>query len=215
MSQLVAYCTDKNDCCYNENASYSTCRTASTAGGRMIIDREYDYLIVGQAEYGGQTLYQILRCFLFFDTSSIPINSIITSATLSIYGKDDYSDTDFDIVIQNGQPTYPSDTVELSDYNYLYYQGSSSGGSLSTSGFNTGGYNDITLNLNGLLWIVKNGTTKLCLRSSKDISNTAPTADKTDHIHFWASQKGGAYIPKLTVDYIPAPVVSPTFSIQF
>ncbi|HBC89534.1 MAG TPA: hypothetical protein DCZ94_21565 [Lentisphaeria bacterium] len=160
-----------------------------------------NFLIVGQAEEQLVTLYSIYRSFLFFDTSSITNNAIINSATLSLYGERDQSDTDFNIAIQNGQPTYPADTIALADYNYLNCQYSSNGGQLTSSGWNTAGYNDIPLNSNGLLWINKTGTTKLCLRSSRDIAGTTPTANTNEYVTFWAQQKGTIYRPYLTVNY--------------
>ena len=76
----------------------------------------------------------------FTDTSAIPDFAIITSATLSLYGSNDYPTTDFDIVIQNGQPTYPHEPLVIGDYYKDYY--SNDGGSITTIIFTTSGYNN-------------------------------------------------------------------------
>ena len=108
--------------------------------------------------------------------------------------------TDFDMTIQNGMPTYPHDAFVNTDYNYTYYSGA--GGNLSTAGFSTAGYNAITLSAAGLTWINTTGTTKLCLRSSRDISSTAPTG--AEDVTFYAYEQGVGYWPKLDVTYTAA-----------
>jgi hypothetical protein len=101
--------------------------------------------------------YQIYRAGLFFNTSMLPDNIIVTNATLSLYNYHDSSSTDFDITVQNGQPTYPHQPLESGDYQYSHYSGN--GGILNTSSF-TGGYNNITLT--NLSWLNQSGWTKLC-----------------------------------------------------
>jgi len=142
--------------------------------------------------------YNIWRGFVFFDTSSIPDNATIISATLSLYGVTDNSVTDFLITVQNGQATYPTDPLAVTDYNKSYYSGD--GGSLTTEGFNTVGYNNITLNSTGIGWINLTGTTKLCLRSSRDIAGTTPTGNEYVIVND-AHNTGTTKDPKLVVVY--------------
>jgi len=145
--------------------------------------------------------YQIDRAFLFFDTSSIPDNIPIISASLSIYGDIDYSQTDFYLVVQNGQPTYPHDPMVSGDYDKDHYSGS--GGTFHTSNFNENAYNTITLNSDGKSWINKQGYTKLCLRSKRDIDGNTPS--QLEFVTFCDSEEGSGYQPKLTVEYNNAP----------
>jgi len=154
------------------------------------------YFRIGQ-QFEAGPFYTIHRAFVFFDTSIIPDDINITSATLSLYGKIDYSDTDFNITIQNGQPTYPHDPIVLGDYNKAYYSGN--GGNASTNGFSISGYNNITLTSTGRSWISKTGTTKFCLRSNRDIAGTTPT--QNEYVYVWAKEKGEAYAPKLYLSY--------------
>ena len=112
MSQLVAYGTSANDSIIRGGAvSYAASRTAASGNYRSIADSTTDFLQIGQAYQSGPTDYGLCRAFLFFDTSSITANAIIDSAILSIYGYYDQTDTDFNVVVQNGQPTYPSNTA--------------------------------------------------------------------------------------------------------
>jgi hypothetical protein len=115
---------------------------------------------------------------VFFNTTSLPSNAYLDSATLSLYKKDDYSTTDFDITIQNGQPTYPHDPMQSSDYNKNDYTGN--GGSLNTAQFKNG-YNDIRIT--SLNWITKGGTTKLCLRSNRDINGNPPAGNEYVNVY--------------------------------
>ncbi len=147
--------------------------------------------------------YGIYRIFLFFDTSSIPVGATITSATLSLYGEVDGSTTDFDITIQNGQPTYPHNPLVAGD-DYVYTLYSGNGGTFNTFGFNNNGYNDITLNETGLSWIQKGegAETKLALLSSRDISATIPIG--FEYVTFYSNENGEGYQPKLVVNYTVA-----------
>lgn len=164
----------------------------------FIYDTDSSYFI-GQTN---TTQFYIHRSFLFFDTSALPPDANITSAVLSLNIKTDYSATDFNVTIQNGQPTYPRDPLETGDYYYGYYSGN--GGNRSTSdGLSVGSYWNITLTSDGRSWIQKGGTTKLALRSSEDIASSEPTDDEYVEIYY---VEGGLNVaPKLyiTYDYNP------------
>jgi hypothetical protein len=152
--------------------------------------------------YVGQTFisssYSLYRGFVIFDTSAIPDDAIITSARLSLYGEVDASEQDFLLVIQSGQPTSPHDPLQTYDYSCGNY--SRNGGSFSSTGFSTNGYNDITLNVTGLTWINKTGTTKLCLRSDGDINALIPTTN--EFVRIYASEQGNGFKPRLIVIYM-------------
>jgi hypothetical protein len=111
-----------------------------------------------------------------------------------LYKKNDSSATDFDITIQNGQPTYPHDPLQSGDYNQNYYSGN--GGTYNTSGFHNG-YNNMTVT--NLTWITKGGMTKLCLRSSRDINSKTPTG--SEYVNVYSHDQGLGYMPKLVIHY--------------
>jgi len=148
------------------STDYSTTRNATT--GDYVSDV---VSVVGQNFAGGNT-YQNGRGFVGWDTSGLNDAVLITDAFLTLKAGSDYSTTDFDIVIRNGQPTYPHDTVEVGDYDISHYSGN--GGSINTSE----GYLVISLNSIGISWINKSGITKFVLMSSRDISETPPTGQE-------------------------------------
>jgi hypothetical protein len=180
---------------YNQGVSYSTVRTASTASS---IFTSASYIALGQYYEHTSLLYFIYRGYLYFDTSTIPSWATITSVTLSIYIKSDYSTTDFNATIVNGQPVYPHDPLVSTDYYYGYYSGT--GGTKSTSTITGLGYWNITLTSTGIGWITKEGITKLCLRSSRDINGDTPTMSE-EFIQFYSNEQGASYAPKLYITY--------------
>jgi len=155
---------------------------------------------IGQQAVGAfpSATYTVWRGFLFFDTSIIPSTANVTSAVLSLYVSANYSTTDFNVTIQSGMPTYPHDPLQSSDFYYSWY-GSSTGGSRNTAEISGTGYWNITLTSTGLSWISFSTTTKLCLRSGRDISSTTPTGD--EYVTFSTSEAGSTQTPKLIVTY--------------
>lgn len=167
-----------------------------------------DYILVGQiySKFGPYEphptyhyYHHIFRGILILDTSIIPINAIITNAILKLWmGR--MTSTNFDVIIQNGQPNYPNNPMINSDFNYLNYH--NNGGSINTVDITDGIYNDITLNINGRAWINKGGYTKLILRSSKDIASI-PAGSGTSYVaqSIYAAYDDPISPPKLTIIY--------------
>jgi hypothetical protein len=189
---LTVYSISNDGYIFNSGTTYSTVRTASSG----TVDSSATFITIGQkkvATFPSPTYYEY-RGFVFFNTSSLPSNAYLDSATLSLYKKDDYSTTDFNITIQNGQPVYPHKPMQSNDYNLNDYSGN--GGTLNTSGF-TSGYNPIVLK--NLDWVNKTGITKLCLRSSRDINGNTPTG--TEYVNVYSNEYLGMCPPKLVIIY--------------
>jgi len=128
--------------------------------------------------YDGVNYYGIGRWYIYIDTSSIPDTATITSASLSIEASSiAYLDKDFNLTLQNGQPTFPHNPLVKADFERDYYSGD--GGSINTTTITQlfTPYN-ISLTPAGLSWINKEGYTKFVLRSSRDINGIAPTGDE-------------------------------------
>ena len=174
----------------------------------------YDDYSVGQYvmyAYPGDHYFQIYRACVYFDTSGIPSNADITSATLSVYCDWKQSDeNNFDVVIGKGQINdFPHDPMVGYDYGQNYYV---NGGSKNYNDFVTNSDNSITLSADGLGYIKKGSETKLVLLSSNDINMVPiiPPTDygiKRDQIHLLSYEAGHAAV--LTVQYTVPPPNNP------
>lgn len=172
------------------DAVYATAWGAAVAEGE---DDSGDYVNIGQTD-----AYAIYRSFFHFPTGDLPDDAIVTSSSLRVYCSSDYSDTDFFLTIQNGQPTYPSDPVVVADYDESFYSGN--GGSLTTVGLVESGWNTITMNATGMGWINVTGDTKLSIRSSREIAGTVPTGD--EYIRVYSQDfTTMSYEPEIFVNY--------------
>ena len=175
----------KNDGVYN---------TAWASATGTVYDSS-NYIYIGQSNVG----YTIFRGYFYFNTSSLPDAVTITVANLSLRLYSDSSTTNFNISIQNGMSTYPHDPLAVGDYNKSNYIGI--GGSKNTSTISTG-YNNISMNASGISWISLTGTTKLCIRSSKDINGVAQVPGTAEYIVMYSYEKGTGFRPYLEVTYI-------------
>jgi len=189
-----------------EEEEYLTSHDAAEA---LVLDNASDSFGIGQNvdTYGNgeeYNVYSISRGCVYF---SVPGGISISAGTLSLYGSVNHSATNFDIVVQIGSgtpPTYPHDPLVKADFDKDFYSGD--GGSFSTAGFSTAGYNNITLNATGYGWIRPGGATKFCLRSSRDISSIPPVDEDTDEfVYTYTTEKGTGYKPKLVITYTPVP----------
>jgi hypothetical protein len=198
---VIIYCTNASGTisATSTNDNYNKCHNSIDGDDLYNFDIDTSFLYIDQAYLSPR--YGIERGYLIFNILSVPTDATITSAILSLYCINNGEiTTDFNIVIQNGQPDYPHNPIIDSDYYYANY--SNNGGQKLASTFTLNAYNNITLNSNGINWINKGGITKFCLRSSRDIAGTAPT-DSTNYIGAIAgtAYSGKTDYAKLTITY--------------
>lgn len=118
----------------------------------------------------------ILRSYLLFDTTTLPPDKQIYSGKIHFHHGWGWVDpADFDLVLQNGQPTYPHVPIEVGDYFMGHYSGE--GGRVNKSLIHDHQPFDIPLNAQGLSWIRPGDYTKLCIRTSLDIEGINPWTD--------------------------------------
>lgn len=158
---------------------------------------------------GGNKSVSIARGFLSFDTSTLPDNAVITSATLKIYitGKDNNKNNGNDFVsVVEGRQASPTSLVG-GDY-------VNAGNSITnpTEGSNRiditsvllNAYTSWTLNATGVSWISKTGYTNFALREGHDILNlwVAFGGGKGNSIHVALSEQAGTnQDPVLEITY--------------
>ncbi len=134
--------------------------------------------------------YFIYRSFLVFDTENLADNINILDADLELlrYASYDILGEDFDILIQHDpNSSYPQ--MEPEDFNKDHYD--DNGGSINTAEIRKPNVPiKIQLNSIGKNWIDKDDSTRLCLRSDKDIHNNLESYyDNEDN---WFSPPEGA-----------------------
>ena len=178
------------------NAVYATAH-ADTTSGSLGYGSSWNW--VGQTYYTGDT-YGIYRGGVYFDTSALPDNAVVTAAVIKLYGYADQSTgRDFSVTIVDGSAlTTP---ITATSYGGLLSKTVSLGSINTSAGWLTTGYNSIPLNAAGLALISKTGASNFGIRSSLDIATSAPGAGTEEVIGFWSQDKGTGYIPALEVTY--------------
>lgn len=169
----------------NWDSYYATTWSSPVAAG---VDDANIYGLVGQEKVIN---YYVRRQCEFFDTSVLSRKNL-TSASLKLYIEADFSTTDFNVTIQSTLAHIP---MIVSDYWYNRFSGDY--GSANTSTITGTGY--WTIPLSTLSIINQDGTTKIGLRSSRDIGSITPSGDES--IRFYAMEQGSAYAPVLSVTY--------------
>lgn len=180
---------------YGNNSTYATAR--STSIGRWT-ETGADRL--GQT-YTAKSGYFCYRCYLKFDTSSIPSGSTVTQANLTLVATTDGSTTDFDVVIikqdWSGQDPITTGNMETAYDDCL-------GGTPDDNIWrNTSGMSINTQYISGNLatnWVTVAGSTYYSLISSRDQGGNAAAASEYILIAF-SENATSTYRPFLTVTY--------------
>ena len=192
--QVTFYSTSSDGSLTGKGDTYEWAHDKSWAD---YISTSHEEHLIGQYHNGDHRVY---RAFEYFDTSSLPDDAEIHSAALSIYGLDSaHLGCTWSIVIQNGQPLFPHDPLIDDDFGEEHYSGN---GGERDARLGTTSYNDIALNGAGLSWINRTGTTKLCLRSSRDISRSYPCSTH-EQLTYWSADETqpDERRPRLTITY--------------
>ena len=163
----------------------------------------------------------ISRTFLPFDTSAIPSNATINSATLSVYAAGKVNESNdpqsYLGVVQTTQPD--STTLTVADYDLAGAVSNPTQGATAINivSIATSAYNTFTLNATGLTWVAKSGVTSSCgtttgvtclgLRTGHDIENNTIEDNARNSVTIYTSNETGtSKDPYLLVTYA-VPVV--------
>jgi len=176
------------------------------ASGSFITDYNPNFAI-GQwrDQMDSQIFYGVARGCVFFDTSSIPDDETILSATLDfVVGSVYQPGSNFNLVLVSGDDVH--NPLVLNDYGALLDNTDALANEINVSGLESRDVITFTLNALGLSKISKTGQTAFGLRSSKDINATAPTDREQIQLYSKNATEGG----RLTVIDISNPA-SPAF----
>lgn len=143
--------------------------------------------------------HPIRRAFFPTDTSSLGASATISAAVMKIYGAGTIANTDSTsgYMVQTTQAS--TSALVAGDYSKT---GSTDGGNFTYAGWNTSGYNSITLNATGRGWINKTGYTMLGVRDGLDFNNTGPTAGNNSIVCYFSGETGTSKDPYLEVTYV-------------
>lgn len=183
------------------------------------------YAQIGAGSATGKVSFcTIHRAYYPFDTSSIPLTSIITSASLNVFSSStltavntDNDGTDYITVVRASQATHT--TLTTADYDQCGAvtsptEGIDTGQRKDISSLSYDTYTTFTLNATGRGWIAKRGQTSNCsgttgitclgLREGHDATNSAITDDTSNWYYpSTADELGTSYDPYLAVTYVP------------
>lgn len=141
--------------------------------------------------------YYIPRSYLLFNTSSLGTDALVDSARLYFCIEWVDTTTHWNMTLVEGY--WNGDPPVACDFKTGVWIGEQSGGAKNTSGISSD-WNYIALNDSGLSWIKKSGTTRLALRSDRDISGTAPSGSEQLQ-HRSADYTSTTYDPYLKIWY--------------
>lgn len=197
-------------------ANWATAQGAST--GNTVSQSSTDaWVYVRGSSEGGS--WQVFRVFVPFDTSSLPSNAAISSATLNMYlGINKYQadddGNDFIVTIRTDNSSYT--TLTTADFNNTGATTNPTEGSgrVDVTGMATNAYIPFTLNATGIGWIAKSGQASNCsastgiscfgLREGHDALNSSPADGFTGVGFVSADTSGTSNDPYLSVTYTVA-----------
>lgn len=198
---ISSYASSGDGICYISNASWDTAHDAAESAGN---DDTGDSGYPQAGKFSSD--YYLRRMFFPFDTSAIPDDSEIESASMFIYITDQENGDSDDIhVVESSQNSVLA--LENTDYNNI---GASSGGSIDTTTITTSQYNEIELNATGLTFIKtetesascggETGYTCLVAIYGNDLNDSAPAGQNYATIRT-SEYAGTDYDPYLYVVY--------------
>lgn len=191
---------------YKDNSTvWSTVRNAASSiysNDTAVTNNILDQLGNGN----GANYYGIRRSHLLFNTSNLPDDATLNSATLSLWGISATTISGSEVIYIVAATTVSNTQINLADY------GTTGTTSFGTTGatLNIGSYNDVSLNANGLNNISKTGISKFASRTYNDFNNIAPDNNTEVSMNTSsADETGTTQDPKLTVTYnvISRPVI--------
>lgn len=168
---------------------WATARDATT--GTAVDNEATRYMM---ADKDGAT-YTVTRAYFPIDTSAIPDGDTISSATFSVDNDGFLSGSVLTGLIQT--TTASDSSIVAGDFDALTLNSPTEGTDARVALTSTG-YKDFVMNASGISWVSKTGYTKLGLRISNDIDNSAPTVRNYVHLYH-SEQTGTTNDPKLVV----------------
>ncbi len=150
------------------------------------------------------TWYNIYRSIFLFDTSALPDASVITAATMSLYGRVKGASGANVTQDTNIYESAPASNTALANGDYDSFQTTKlSDSSISYADFSVSAYNDWLLNASGRALISKVSVTKFGCRNDFEAANDPPVGFGLDEYRYTNSYTAdyGSNKPKLVITY--------------
>jgi hypothetical protein len=179
----------------NESTAWASVRSTTSTATTVCDSQEFIKVRSDSADGA----YQIYRGSLVFDTSVIPDNATITSATLNVYETDTNGENTSNIVLVSHSRATTSSLMS-GDWHITNY-GSTSYGS-TTNPLATSTYTGISVNVNGISSISKTGYSVFGLLTSADFENTDPGSSRKEITFASADASGTSTDPYIEITYI-------------
>ena len=186
----------------NNDSSYANARGGATASEGTFVSTLATYIY----KTADSSVYTVVRGLLYFDTTSIPSNAILSAAKYSIYAGTVYSDNgnadNFNIVKGNTAPHSPAVAADFASSKYDY---STPLATLHRGTMSADAYNDFILSSPFAIIIKAGYTLGMMVYSDDPDNNTPAVADTIYGSAFTGSDS--VTPPKLIVTYdLPADI---------
>ena len=177
------------------NASWATLRGASSA----TVGDDTDLIVCQGYSNGG---YYLQRGYALFNTSTLPDNATVSSASIAIYGRDKYNRYLGAFYIL-GVTTDNNSSIVATDFNITNFSGEVQTLTVADASMNSSGWNNYTLTP---AYVNKTGFTKYGFVQANDWTNSAPSPDDSNgnRYYFYVTTQ----VPVLTVTWTTPPVVT-------
>lgn len=149
---------------------------------------------------GGTGTYALARIFMYFNTSGLPDNAVITSANLNVYMESNVSGSDTKVQpVSMVVGTFAAGALATTDYGNLNKSQVFGSGAISLNTAN----NTLNFDASGFQYINKLGFTKIVLCPAADISGATPGTGLTERSKTLSSQNNVTIgqRPLLTINY--------------
>lgn len=196
---------------WNYHRSWAQVHDGDGTQGRQSANATSEYLsVLADKGNDGGLYYHMRRTHILFDTSAIGSGDIVSSATLSIYGVSKSDGQSDSLYVTDTNPASTTEIVATDMDNVTIHGATAYATPITVASFSTSGYNNFSLNSNGLAAVNKIGISKFSLRLGLDFNETSshdsPPGSADNYLSMYASdQSGTANDPKLVVEHTAAP----------
>ena len=194
-----------------QDAAWAT--VIAGAGGYSVDNTAHLYPFIARASNTNNQYAQCMAGIILFNTSTLTGGANISAGVFSLHGDTRYNNLNGEASANSALvlvASNPNSNTALTGTDFGTRGSTSFGVSVKQDSWNDAGYNDITLNANGLAAISKTGISKFATRGGWDFNATTTgltwTADGPQGFEVIAADTAGTSTdPKLVVTYtLPA-----------